>query len=430
MTTTDCPTTYQSDNDDTRSGTSAETWADLDRVPAGIGTAISAAVARRLFLRAVSRLDVTVRLEGGTVGRGGPEMVIHRPDEFFARLGKDKSIGFGEAYMTGAWDAEDLGGFLTVLAAEIARLIPRSLQTLRGAVMQRTPSRDRGAKRDTQRNIAHHYDLSNDFFALFLDPTMTYSSGWFGTDAAGLPVRDGDLTHAQRRKIVALLDLARVGAGTRVLEIGTGWGALAIMAAQRDATVHTVTLSVEQRDLALQRIAAAGLSDRIEVELCDYRDVRGQYDAVISVEMVEAVGWRHWGTYFDTLQQRLAPGGAVALQAITMPHDRMLATRRTYTWMNKYIFPGGFLPSTEALTETARSRDLLLTHRTSLGLHYAETLRQWDERFLAAAPEVEALGFDPVFRRMWHFYLEYCRAGFASGYLDDVQLRFEHGTGR
>lgn len=401
------------------------TWAHLDRMPSGPAAAAAATVARWLFLRAVDGLDVTVHLEGRTHGRGGPEMVILRPEEFFRRLGRDKSVGLGEAYLTGAWQAEDLAGFLTVLARDVGTLVPRPLQVLRSAVMPRTPVRDRGARGDTQRNIAHHYDLSNDFFALFLDATMTYSSAWFDTDGAGRPVRDDDLERGQLRKIDALLDLARVGDGTRVLEIGTGWGSLAIRAAQRGATVRTVTLSVEQRDLAVARLAAAGVADRVEVELCDYREVSGQYDAVVSVEMVEAVGWRHWAEYFAVLERVLAPGGAVAIQAITMPHDRMLATRNTYTWINRYIFPGGFLPSVRALAEHAERRGLRITEQTSLGAHYAETLRQWDDRFRAAAEEVAALGFDEVFCRMWHFYLDYARAGFASGYLDDVQVRFE-----
>ncbi|WGL51171.1 class I SAM-dependent methyltransferase [Nocardioides sp. BP30] len=400
-------------------------WAHLDRVPSGPAVAVTARIARRLFVHAVERLDVTVRLEGRTVGRGGPEMVIHRPEEFFARLGRDKLVGFGEAYLTGAWDAEDLAGFLAVLAAEVEHLTPRWLQAVRGLAMPRTPARDRGARRDTQRNIAHHYDLSNEFFALFLDPTMSYSAAWFRAYADGRPAIGDDLEHAQRRKIDALLDLARVGHGTRLLEIGTGWGQLAIMAAERGAQVHTVTLSVEQRALAMERIAAAGLSDRIEVELCDYREIQGQYDAIVSVEMIEAVGWRHWGTYFGTLDRLLAPYGAVALQAITMPHRQMLATRDSYTWINKYIFPGGFLPSEEALAHSAGEHGLRMTHRTSLGAHYAETLRQWDERFRAASTEVAALGFDGVFERMWHFYLEYSRAGFVAGYLDDLQLRYE-----
>jgi len=427
MTATSSTSNSDTTGPDTSNSTGQLDWTHLDHLPAGLLSAISAAVARRIFLNAVRELDVTVRVEGRVVGRGGPEMVIHRPDELFGRLGRDKSIGFGEAYLTGAWSAPDLAGFLTVLARDLAQLVPAPLQALRRLVLPRTPARDRGGRQDTRRNISHHYDLSNEFFALFLDPTMTYSSAWFETDVLGRPMRDGDLEHAQRRKLIALLDLARVEAGSRVLEIGTGWGELAIQAARRNAHVRTVTLSVEQRDLARQRIAAAGLADRVEVELCDYRDLRGQYDAVVSVEMVEAVGWRHWGDYFGVLERVLAPGGAVALQAITMPHARMLATRDSYTWITRYIFPGGFLPSIEALTRTGREHGLRLTHRTSLGAHYAETLRQWDERFRAASDEVAALGFDEVFARMWHFYLEYSRAGFASGYLDDVQLRFERG---
>ncbi|GAB7006312.1 class I SAM-dependent methyltransferase [Nocardioides sp. AN3] len=404
----------------------AERWVDLATVPSGARAAVAATVARRLFLRAVGRLDVTVRLEGRTVGRGGPVMTIHRPDELFARLGTDHSIGFGEAYLTGAWEAEDLGGFLAVLAVDVAHLVPRPLQVLRSAVMARPPRDELGEKSDTRRAVAHHYDLSNELFAVFLDPTMTYSSGHFRTDVGGLPVKGDDLESAQLRKIDDLLDLAGVGPGTRVLEIGTGWGALAIRAAARGATVRTVTLSSEQRELALERVAAAGCSDQVRIDLCDYRDITGAYDAVVSVEMVEAVGWRHWPTYLRTIDRVLAPGGKVAIQAITMPHDRMLATRNTYTWMTKYIFPGGFLPSLRAMEETARDRtSLRLRRATGLGLHYAETLRQWDERFAARADEVERLGFDATFRRMWHYYLEYSRAGFASGYLDVHQLLLE-----
>jgi cyclopropane-fatty-acyl-phospholipid synthase len=401
-------------------------WADLGAVPSGATATVSAAVARRLFLAAVKRLDVTVRLEGRTVGRGGPEMTIHRPDEFFARLGVDHSVGFGESYLTGAWDAEDLGGFLTVLAARIADLVPRPLQALRSVVMARPPRDERGEKSDTQRVVAHHYDLSNDLFELFLDPTLTYSCAHFDTDAAGVPVPGDDLERAQVRKIDDLLDLAGVGPGTRLLEIGTGWGALAIRAAARGATVRSVTLSIEQRELAQKRIADAGYADQVQVDLCDYRDVTGSFDAVVSVEMVEAVGWRHWPTYLSTIDRVLAPGGKVAIQAITMPHDRMLATRNTYTWMTKYIFPGGFLPSLRAMEETARDHtSLRLTSSTALGLHYAETLRQWDVAFAARTAEVDALGFDETFRRMWHFYLEYCRAGFAARYIDDHQMLFE-----
>jgi len=415
----------------------AATWPDLATVPTGPRAAVSAKVARQLFISAVRRLPVTVVLVTGSTtgdpsdghtaayGRGGPVMTVHRPDEFFARVGRQGLIGFGESYLTGAWDAEDLSGFLTVLAAEIQHLVPDALQRLRAVVVPRTPRRHRNTQRNTRGNIAHHYDLSNDLFQLFLDPGLSYSSALFATGNDGEIDGQAGLREAQTRKIERLLDQADVGEGTRVLEIGSGWGELAIHAARRGARVHTITLSSEQKALADERIAAAGLSHLVEVELCDYREVTGSYDAVVSVEMIEAVGHQYWSTYFETIDRVLAPGGKVAIQAITMPHDRMLATRNTYTWINKYIFPGGFLPSVEVIDQITRRRTgLRITDRLSMGAHYAETLRRWDDAFLAASEQVRALGFDETFRRMWHFYLEYSRAGFASGYIDVNQLTF------
>lgn len=393
-------------------------WPGLDVVPSGPRTAVSAAIARRLFTTAVRRLDVSVLLEERRIGRGGPTMVVHRPEELFARIGRDGLIGFGEAYLTGAWDAEDLTAFLTVLAAEIADLVPRPLQRLRGAVQHRMPRAHRTTTANTRDLIAHHYDLSNELFRLFLDDSLTYSSALFDDTT--------DLHAAQLRKIDRLLDVAGVGAGSSVLEIGTGWGELAIRAAARGARVRSITLSVEQQALARERIAAAGYAEQVSVDLCDYREVDGTYDAVLSVEMIEAVGHEYWPTYFRTLDERLAPGGRAAIQAILMPHDRMLATRGGYTWINKYIFPGGFLPSAQVIDETlAAHTRLRVTDRLSFGLDYAETLRRWDETFLARTEEVTALGFDETFRRMWHFYLCYSRAGFASGYLDVQQLLME-----
>jgi len=414
---------------------SANHWPGLDAVPSGPRASFSARVAERLFAAAVNRLDVTVHVEHPeetiTLGKGGPAMTVHRPAEFYARIGRHQLIGFGEAYLTGAWDTErpeDLALFLTVLAAELPTLVPDRLQKLRGLVVKRPPRRERSSAKNSRDNIAHHYDLSNDLFELFLDPGLSYSSAMFPEPLLGGAARHADLRTAQNAKIDRLLDQARVGAGTRVLEIGSGWGELAIRAARRGATVRTVTLSVEQKALADRRIAAAGLSDRISVELCDYRDVGRageQYDAVVSVEMVEAVGWQYWQTYFETIDAVLALGGSVAIQAITMPHDRMLATRNTYTWINKYIFPGGFLPSVQVIDEITRDHTgIRLVDRRPMGRHYAETLRLWDEAFLAASGRVLSLGFDQTFLRMWHFYLEYSRAGFASGYIDVNQLTF------
>ena len=404
---------------------SANHWPGLDELPTGPRSRVASRIARRLFLAAIKRLDVHVVIGERTFGKGGPVAVIHRPEEFFARLGRDQLIGFGEAYLTGAWDAEDLGGFLTVLSAEMQDLVPQSLQKLRSVVVARPPRRQVSSKDNSQDNIAHHYDLSNDLFELFLDPTLSYSSAYF-TD----PTRptEGDLEDGQSRKIERLLDQAGVGVGTRVLEIGSGWGELAVRAARRGATVRTITLSVEQKLLAEERVAAAGFSDQVSVDLCDYRDIGAHgetYDAVVSVEMIEAVGWQYWQTYFETIDSVLADGGRVAIQAITMPHDRMLATRRTHTWIHKYIFPGGFLPSVKVIDDlTCDHTGLRLTDRLSMGEHYAQTLRLWDEAFLAASADVLALGFDETFLRMWHFYLEYSRAGFASAYIDVNQLTF------
>jgi cyclopropane-fatty-acyl-phospholipid synthase len=420
-------------------------WPDLAEVPRGLRTTVSAAVAQRIFRAGVRRLPVTVHLGDETLGSGGPAMTIHRPEEFFARLGRGVLIGFGEAYLTGAWDSPDLGAFLSVLAADMPTLVPQSLQKLRSIAVLRPPHHQKSTTANSQNNIAHHYDLSNDLFELFLDPGMSYSSALFeaervhddGFGRATAPVPGSDLAEGQWRKIERLLDHTEVRSGSRVLEIGTGWGELAIQAARRGAVVHSITLSTEQKDLAERRIAHAGLSDRVTVELLDYRDLVaagsphvGAYDVVLSVEMIEAVGYDFWDEYFQTLDAVLAPGGVVGIQAITMRHDRMLATRNTYTWINKYIFPGGFLPSVDVIDRITREQTgLRITDRLSFGRHYAETLRQWDARFLAHREQVLALGFDETFIRMWHFYLEYSLAGFASDYIDVNQIVMRQETG-
>ncbi|MDT0200433.1 class I SAM-dependent methyltransferase [Nocardioides sp. AE5] len=403
-------------------------WPGLYDVPTGPRARAGAAITRRLLHRIADRLGVRV-IEDSTgsqspgarfpvppSGSTAPTLVLHRPEEFFRRVGTDGLIGFGEAWMTGAWDSPDLDLLLTTMAHELGTLVPAPLQRMRRLWAARMPGAHRNSQEQARENIAHHYDLSNDLFATFLDPTMTYSSALFEDG-------DEDLERAQIRKIERLLDQAAVRAGSRVLEIGTGWGELAIRAAARGASVRSVTLSVEQQQLARERIAAAGFADRVEVALLDYRAVEGNYEAICSVEMIEAVGHEFWPTYFAKLDALLAPGGRAAIQAITMPHDRMLATRGGHTWINKYIFPGGFLPSVEAIEQvTGEHTSLRVVDRLAFGAHYAETLRQWDEAFAASADRLDDLGFDEVFARMWHFYLAYSRAGFASGYLDVQQI--------
>ncbi|WP_314614079.1 cyclopropane-fatty-acyl-phospholipid synthase family protein [Streptomyces stackebrandtii] len=402
-----------------------ERWPDVARLARASG--LRTAIARRVLARAFTRLPIRIGPGGppGAVPRpttgetGPPTLNLYDPAAFHRRVGADGLIGFGESYMAGEWDSDDLVGLLTVLAAHVDDLVPAPLRRLRGAWVRRRPARDRNTLEGARDNIHRHYDLSNDLFARFLDPSMTYSSAVFDT----LPATPGEFTSAQHRKIDRLLDLAGVGPGTRLLEIGTGWGELAVRAASRGADVLTVTLSEEQRALALRRIADAGVSHRVSVELRDYRQVQGRYDAVVSVEMIEAVGAEYWPAYFAALRRLLAPGGAVALQAITMPHERMLHTARTHTWISKYVFPGGLIPSRDAIAHESAAAGLGITHDTGFGAHYAETLRLWREAFVQESAAVGALGFDRVFQRMWELYLAYSEAGFRAHYLDVRQLR-------
>ena len=390
-------------------------WPGLATTPR---SPLRARIAESLFRRAVAGLPVTVVFpDGDRIGAGGPVMRIHRPAAFFHRLGADAKIGFGEAYMVGDWTTTELADLLAPFAAKMATLIPPVLQRIgRRFAEARQPSEEVNTVEGSRENIHRHYDLSNDLFATFLDETMSYSSAWFDGD-------DHDMVAGQLRKIDGVLDFAGVRAGSRVLEIGTGWGALAIRAAQRGAAVTSLTLSAEQRKLARQRAAAAGVADRVDIALRDYREETGTYDAVVSVEMIEAVGVEYWPTYFGVLDRVLAPGGRVGLQSITMPHDRMLASARSYTWIHKYVFPGGLIPSVQAIEQTVRDHTgLRVSASREFGLDYAETLRQWRETFLSRWPDIAVLGFDETFRRMWEFYLAYSEAGFRVGYLEVRQF--------
>ena len=413
-------------------------WTQLPSVPRA---PIHAAIARRIFIRAAARLGVAVQLpdgrllvkpsEGGRARPGAamPVMRLHRPAQFFRRLGHDGLIGFGESYMAGDWDADDVAAVLTPFARRMAGLVPNVLQRARRWYDAHQPASEVNDLHGSQSNISRHYDLSNELFALFLDQTMTYSSAIWDDDSDGgvgsQPDADS-LATAQVRKIDRLLDLAGVRAGTRLLEIGTGWGELAVRAACRGASVTTVTLSHEQRAWAIRRATLAGVGDLVDVQLRDYREVSGSYDAIVSVEMIEAVGAEYWPAYFATIDRVLAPGGRVALQSITIAHHRLLATKGTYTWIHKYVFPGGIIPSLHAVRDVvAHHTKLRVSSATEYGLDYARTLHSWLERFHANTAAVQALGFDERFTRMWKFYLAYCEAGFASGYLNVHQLVLE-----
>jgi cyclopropane-fatty-acyl-phospholipid synthase len=405
--------------------------ASSDQLPPPPAYGLRGRVAREVVRRILRGVPVSVDLGYGEVlgappAAGRPVLAVHDPQALFARLGRSPMIGLGESYMAREWSASpdtDLADLLSPFAERLTSLVKPVFYRLRHTVLPRglNPANTiEGARR----NIEAHYDLSNEMFQLFLDPSMSYSSALFAS-LDPEPVA-ADLERAQVRKIDAVLDDAGVRAGSRVLEIGTGWGTLAIRAAGRGARVTTVTLSSEQATLARERVAEAGVADLVEVAVRDYRDQAGRFDAVVSVEMVEAVGEEYWPAYFAKVDALLAPGGRAAIQAILIADDRLVATRDTYTWIHKYIFPGGMLPSTDAIGRVLRAHTSL--HATSIrpmGPHYAHTLRLWRERFVAGRDAVRDLGFDDRFFRMWEFYLAYCEAGFRTGYLDVAQLRLE-----
>ena len=391
-----------------------------------------AAVAKRVLARVLRPMPVTVRLDTGAVygarTLAAPTLLVDDPRSFFARLGRSPMIGIGESYMAGEWRAApgtDLADVLAPFAERLTSLIRPVFYKMRHAVLPRGLNPENTVA-GARKNIQAHYDLSNEMFATFLDPSMSYSSALF--DSLDPAPRLEDLEAAQLRKVDAVLDQAGVTEGTRVLEIGTGWGTLAIRAAQRGAHVTTLTISTEQAALAQQRVDAAGVGHLVDIALRDYRDQDGTFDAIVSVEMIEAVGEKYWPAYFAAIDSLLAPGGRVSIQAILLSHERYLATRETYTWIQKYIFPGGLLPSVRAIEETiAAHTGLRLDRVDAMGQHYAHTLRLWREKFTTGWERVAALGFDERFRRMWEFYLAYCEAGFRTGYLEVAQLRLVRG---
>ena len=395
-----------------------QSWPDVPPAPPGAARALAA----RAVVRGVAaRLPIRIQAAGGALsgagGPGSPVLEIRHEGEFYRRLGGGVT-GLAEGYIAGDWDSPDLVGLFTLFAGYLPALTRGPVRVLRRWYVPAEPGEDEATLGGARRNIQRHYDLSNEMFALFLDPTMTYSSALFAP---------GDtLAAAQRRKNDTLLDLTGVGPTTTVLEIGTGWGELAIRAAARGARVTTLTVSPAQAAMASQRAAAAGLADQIDVRTLDYREVTGRYDVILSVEMIEAVGEKYWPGYFAAIDRLLAPGGRAGLQAITMPHDAMVATRHGHTWIHKYIFPGGRIPSLRAVGDALRAHTSLhVSSDLSMGAHYARTLTEWRGRFAAATDELARLGFGPAFQRMWNLYLAYSEAGFRSHYLDVHQLILE-----
>jgi cyclopropane-fatty-acyl-phospholipid synthase len=399
-------------------------------VPAAPRAPVRLPVIAWMVRRLASHVPIRVVEPNRTARPGGasnvPSLTIHRPSAFYSRLATAGLIGFGESYQAGDWDTDDLPMLLTELFSRSDRPVPSSARNLRRYLGARRPSNEENTIEGARQNISHHYDISNDLFGHFLDQSMTYSAALFPTDSTGQPIANMHLLpEAQGRKVDRLLDLTGVGSGTRLLEIGTGWGGLAIRAAKRGAHVHTLTISAEQLTFAQRRISEAGVADRVVVELRDYRELDRDaktYDAIISVEMIEAIGEKYWPTYFSLLDHLLVAGGRVGLQVITMRHDRFLIARHTQSWVHKYILPGLLLPSVPAMETSMRCHSgLRVLDKKAFGPHYEATLRLWRERFVDQTPQIDLLGLDETFRRTWLFFFASCEAGFRAGHFDVYQ---------
>lgn len=356
-----------------------------------------------------------LRLEGDLPG---PEARLFVHDyRFINRVMRTGTIGFGEGYMAGEWDTPDLSRALEVLAANFAQFEGVSFGNPLMTAVNLIGHTLRGNTRwGSKRNIHAHYDLGNAFYARWLDPTMTYSAARFARPGEPLP-------QAQERKYRTLAQTMDLQAGHHVLEIGCGWGGFAEFAAREvGAKVTAITISEAQYAFAKERMFKLGLADKADIRLVDYRDVDGKFDRVASIEMFEAVGERFWPTYFDKVRDSLNPGGQAGLQIITIRDELFDHYKRTPDFIQKYIFPGGMLPSEERLRAATDRAGLTWGPISRFGVCYADTLAEWARRFEAAWEEITHLGFDERFRKLWRFYLSYCEAGFRTERTDVVQL--------
>jgi cyclopropane-fatty-acyl-phospholipid synthase len=343
---------------------------------------------------------------------------VHDP-AFYRHVALNGSVGAAEAYMDGLWDCDNLVALVRILVRNRERLdaMERGTARLGAAVMRAWAALRRNTQAGSRRNIAAHYDLGNDFFGLFLDDNLMYSSALVLDPQESLEV-------ASRRKLERICDKLQLSPHTRVIEIGSGWGGFALHAARHHGChVTTTTISREQYQLARSRVAAAGLSDRVEVLLVDYRELSGRYDRLVSIEMIEAIGHQYLDTYFRKVGELLAPDGMALIQAITIEDYRYAQALRSVDFIKRHVFPGSFIPSISAMLDAvARASDLKLFNLEDIGPSYALTLHAWRERFLRQRDRVRSLGYPERLVRMWDYYLAYCEGGFIERATGDVQM--------
>jgi len=355
------------------------------------------------------------RVEGS---KSGPVAYVKINDnDIFARLIRDGDLGFSEAYMDGAWDSPDLQAFMDFVHADNGDLydgfpgmgLVRKWEQFRFWLQS-------NSKKQARKNISHHYDLGNDFYGLWLDDTMTYSSAIFEQG-------DNSLEMAQRAKYASMVDQMGAQPGDHILEIGCGWGGFAEYAAkERGLKVTGLTISQEQLKYAQKRMEKNGLQDLVDLKLQDYRDETGTYDGIASIEMFEAVGQKYWPIYFDKVKECLKPGKNATLQIITIQDARWDVYRNTVDFIQKYIFPGGMLPSPTVLRQEVVKAGLEVEKSIEFGKSYAQTLRMWHDTFNDRWDQIEKMGFDDRFRRMWNFYLTSCASTFEYGNCDVTQI--------
>lgn len=357
------------------------------------------------------------RIEGTQPGSHG-RLNLHNFN-LAKKVLKSGDVGVGEAYMDGDWSSPDVTAFLLVFCQNSEILIARRRNFFSKVALSFIAWRDQNTKKGSKRNIATHYDLGNDFYSRWLDPSMTYSSAIF--EKPGMSLED-----AQEAKYANLVRETGIGPNDHVLEIGCGWGGFAEFAAKEiGCKVTGLTISQEQLNFAQERIQKAGLSDKVDLVFRDYRDETTQYDKIASIEMFEAVGEKYWPTYFDQLKTCLKPGGSAGLQIITIREEMFDKYRASTDFIQRYIFPGGMLPTPEILEKLGEERQFKLVGERVFGHDYADTLAVWRDKFREAWPDVKPMGFDERFKRMWEFYMHYCEAGFRSENIDVRQMVFQ-----